>query len=239
MRYPGTSPASLAAILFVVAFGLIDWRYFLRVGKIGKSDLSVCVITMLATLFTHLEYAIFLGIFLNIALYLRRSSRLKIAEMVDESGGGRYTERPIHDRHGQQRVIFLQMEGDLFFGVADELQDRLMSIIDDGARIVIFRLKRTHWVDSTVLGVFEQFTKQIQARGGHLILCGVKPELFKVLRNFGLVHQIGKNNVFQTTEGIFTSAKQALKRAQDLAGDSIDTEGIDEADEMEFWTYVI
>lgn len=235
--------SSLAAVLFVIAIGLIDWRDILRVVRTSRSDAAVCVATIVATLLAPLEYAIFIGIFLNIALYLRTASRLHLAEMVHtpspRGGTGTFLERPLHDRiSGERKVLFLQLEGELFFAIADELQERLTSLAHSGVRVVILRLKRTHSIDATVLHVLEEFARTMKKQQRHVILCGVKPELLRTLRAYGLVALLGPGNVFETGGGVFTSAKRALARARELLGVSIDESPID-VDEPEEWAYEI
>lgn len=230
--------ASLAAILFVIAYALVDWRYMIRVARTSRSDGAVCFTTFLAALLLPLQYAIYVGIFLNLMLYLRRASHLHMAEMVRTSAGP-FIERPIEDRAGNRAVMFLQVEGDLFFGVADELQDRLAALASSPVRVFVIRLKRTHSIDATVLSVVERFVDQVQRRGGHVILCGIKPELLEDIRAFGLAAKIGENNVFETGFGIFTSAKRALARARQLLGSSLDMEGMGELEETEGWAYQI
>lgn len=230
--------ASLAAILFVVAYGLIDWKAIRRIVRAGKSDAIVCLITFLAALLLPLAYAIYVGIFLNLALYLRRASQLHMAEMVRTSGGP-FHERPITDRAGEKKVIFLSIEGDLFFGVADEMQDRLTELANSGVRVVILRLKRTHSIDATVQAVLERFVAQMHAKGGHVLLCGVKPELMERFRRYGLVAQLGEDNVFEAGFGVFTSAKRALQRARILVGVSLDADQVGEINETEGWAYEI
>jgi SulP family sulfate permease len=215
--------SALAAVLFVIAYGLIEWRYALRLARTSRADAIVCVATFLATLLVPLEYAIFIGIFLNIGLYLRQASQLHLHEMVPSPTGRPFIETPIHDRSGHKRVIFLQLEGDLFFGVADELQDRLTALAHTGVRVVILRLKRTHSIDATALHVLESFAREMQERSGHVILCGVRPELMRVLKAYNLVQLLGRENVIETKGGVFESAKQALIRARVLAATSIDT----------------
>jgi len=229
---------ALAAILFVIAYGLIDVAYLTRVIRSNRADAVVCIITFVATLTVPLAYAVFVGIFLNLALYLRRASQLHLAEMVP-TGAGPFIERPLQEKNGGRRVMFLQIEGDLFFGVADELQNKLAKIQSDPVRVVIFRLKRTHSIDSTVMQVLEQFTRDMQAHGGHVLLCGVRPELLEVMSRFGLVKTIGEDNVFETGYGVFTSAQRALDRARELVKGSIDTDGLPEKDEVEGWAYEI
>lgn len=229
---------SLAAILFVVGYGLIDFQAIHRIRRASRADALVCLVTLLSTLLLPLAYAIYVGIFLNIALYLRRASQLHMAEMVRTSAGP-FVERPLRDRTGEQQVIFIQVEGDLFFGVADELRDQFETLARSGVRVVILRLKRTHSIDATVLGVLERFVEDMQRQDKHVLLCGVKPELMDRLSRYGLVARIGEKNVFEASFGVFTSAKQALRRAKELIGSSLDTEGIGDLDETEGWAYQI
>jgi SulP family sulfate permease len=233
---------ALAGVLFVIAFGLIEWHYIPRVIRSSRADAVVCGITFIATLLAPLEYAIFIGIFLNIALYLRQASRLHVTEMVEGPQGGPFLERELTDKTGGKQVVFLQVEGDLFFGVADELRDRLAHLTRPAseAKVVVFRLRRTHSIDSTALHVLEQFTRDMLARGGHVILCGVKPQLTPVIKHFGLIKLIGRENFFESGFGVFASAKAALRRAKQIVGASIDTKSIDlEEPADEGWTYEI
>lgn len=162
----------IAVILFVIAYELIDWRYLKRVIKVDRGEAVACIGTFLATLFVPLAYAVFAGVFLNIALYLRRAAVLHIAEMVQASNGS-FQEHPMNDRRSTP-ARFLQIEGNLFFGLGDELREQLIRLAESRPRVVIFRLKRTHSIDATVLAVFEQFVLQVQSHGGHVILCGVR-----------------------------------------------------------------
>lgn len=224
--------ATLAAVLIVIAVGLIDWPTLRRIGRTSRGDLAVAVVTFAATLLAPLEYAVFIGIFLNIALYLRRASKLHLAEVVPTAGGP-FLERPILDRSGERQVVFLQLEGELFFGVADELQDQLAAVQRSGARVVILRLKRTHSIDATVLHVLETFAAEMRRRGGHVLLCGVRDELMRRLKGYGLIDQLGRENVFAASIGVWSSAKRALKRARELVGRSIDETGFEDDEEAD------
>ncbi|MEX0885083.1 MAG: SulP family inorganic anion transporter [Phycisphaeraceae bacterium] len=229
----------IAAILFVIAWQLIDFRYFRRLIRSSLADTIVCFGTLAATLTVPLAYAVFVGIFLNIALYLRRASHLHMNEMV-RSPEGPFIERPIRNRAGQRTVMFLQIEGDLFFGVADELEQQLASLARGSTKVVILRLKRTHSADTTVLSVLERFVDQMHAKDGHVLLCGLRPQLMDQLERFGLVDRVGRDNVFPASFGVFTSAKRALHRARELVGSSIDlNQELGDEDETEGWGYSI
>lgn len=209
--------AALAGVLFVVAWGLLEMGYFFRVYRADRSDAIVFAVTFLSTILLPLQYAVFIGIFLNIAFYLRTSSRLHIAEMV-QTDTGAFIERPIHTRSNEQKIIFIQLEGELFFAIADQLQDQLSSIRRSGVKVVVIRLKRCHSIDATVLNVLDEFVQEMKAHHGHVILCGVRAEAARTLGAYGLDKKIGLDNLFLAGEGVFTSAKKALHRAHQLAG---------------------
>jgi len=231
--------ASLAGVLIVIAIGLVEWSYIPRVRRSNRTDVIVCLATFFATLLVPLEYAIFAGVLLNIGLYLRTASHLHVNEMVPGTPGGPFIERELRDRAGNRPVVLLQVEGDLFFGVADELSDRLATVVRGGARVVVLRLRRTHSIDATALDALEHFTRDFQGIGGHVILCGVRPHLAPVLENFGVIGLIGKENFFQTAPGIFGSAKLALARAQTLLGRSLDLDRLNAENDEQTWSYDI
>ncbi len=210
----------------------------MRVARSNRRDAVVCAITFFATLVLPLAWAIHVGILINIALYVQRTSRLHAAEMV-RTPAGPFIEKPIPDRAGNQRVMFLGVEGELFFGIADELERKLSSLASGGVRVFILRLKRTHSIDSTVLQVLDRFAQHLNEHDGHLILCGVRDDLLEVIRRYGLNRTIGDENIFEAGFGVFTSAKRALARAQELIDESIDLDAIDGEDDLEGWSYEI
>jgi SulP family sulfate permease len=211
--------AALAGVLFVIAYRLIDWRHFARLVRTSRSDSVVCLVTFAATLLAPLEYAIFIGIFLNIGLYLRQAARLHLLELA-RMPDGRFVERPWSDptTTAPSEVTVLQIEGNLFFGLADELDDRLARLSHNtGVHVVVIRLKRVHAIDATVLHVLERFVTRMHDRQAHVIICGVRPHLQSTLHAYGVVDLIGPTNVFPAGPGVFESAARAIARAVALS----------------------
>jgi SulP family sulfate permease len=218
--------AAIAGILFVVAWGLVDWGYMRRVVRTSGGDSAVLVATFVATLTVPLEYAVLVGVALNIALYMRRATQLHMQEMVPTSAGP-FLEQPLTAKSGERAVTFLQIEGSLFFAQADEFEERLSSLLRGPVRVVIFRLKRVHSIDATILTVLDGFARSMSHEDRHIVLCGIRPDLMKDLKEFGLVRLLGNENIFETDFGVFASAEAALERAKQLLGESIDVDAID------------
>jgi SulP family sulfate permease len=211
--------ASLAAVLIVASSGLGDWRYLLRLVRADRAEALVSGVTLLATLTLPLTYAISAGVLLNLAIYLRRASHLHLEEMLS-TADGRFLERPVPPETADHRVALVQLEGELFFGVADELERRLDSFLNSPVTVLLLRLKRVHNIDTTVSNVIDRFARRMHEKGRHVLLCGVRPDLMKTLARHGLLRSIPADDVFITEEGVFVSAQRALARAYQLLSES-------------------
>ena len=53
--------AAMAALLFVVAWGLIDFAEMRRIVRASRGDALVLAVTFIATIAIQLEFAIFVG----------------------------------------------------------------------------------------------------------------------------------------------------------------------------------
>jgi SulP family sulfate permease len=67
--------ATMGGIILLVAYNLIDIQHINGVAKESKQELIVLIATFLATLFFHLEYAIYIGVFLSFVFYLIKKAR--------------------------------------------------------------------------------------------------------------------------------------------------------------------
>ena len=209
---------AIAAVLFIVAWGLIDFRQIRKIILSSRGEAAICMATLIAALILPLSYAIFVGVALSISLYVRRTSQLQVQEVV-QGTGGIFVERPIEEVDSPRpRLVFLQVMGDLFFGVAHELEDRLMTIEKQGAQVIILRLKHCHFIDTTALNILERVIEGIHLRGGEVIFCGVHPRVYESLELFGMVKLLGDDKVIPASTGGFESAKRAIRRGRQLLG---------------------
>jgi SulP family sulfate permease len=208
--------ASLAAILFYVAYKLIDGRAIWRIMRSSPADAAVTLVTLGSALLLPLTYAIYVGIFLNLALYLKRASRLHLLQMVPISASG-FREEPLPaGAQPDDEILLIQLEGDLFFGVADDLEDRLRAIESGPTRVVIIRLKRTHSIDASILFVLDRFVARMHENKRHVLLCGVPPSVRKAIRGFGLEDRLGVAQLWDASPDTFSTTRMALGRARVL-----------------------
>ncbi|MFT4026191.1 MAG: SulP family inorganic anion transporter [Novosphingobium sp.] len=182
--------AALAAILFVVAWGMSEQDRFVRILRMPGGDRALLLLTFALTVLVDLTVAIGVGVTLASLLFMMRMSRtVEIATGVDdrssdeegESGG-----EDVGQRIGLPRgVEVFRIEGPLFFGVADELLDTLRRA-GSNPKAVILRMRRVPLLDASGAGVIEQIVTRATAAGTHIIFSGVQAQPLEMLSRLSL-----------------------------------------------------
>ncbi|HEV3444542.1 MAG TPA: SulP family inorganic anion transporter [Gemmataceae bacterium] len=214
--------ASLAGLLMLAAFRMVDYRQLLFHLRATRFDALIVLATALAAIFISVEFCIVIGVFLSFALYVPRAAQVQLTEAV-LTGDGQSRERLPGDlRCG--RMLLYNLEGELSFGAAPELDAHLTEIekhIVPDTRLVLLYLRRARNPDATFLGLLRDFHARLQKRKVELILCGVRPDLAKGLRNTKLDAVIGWPHIIPETDQPGDSAQHASDRAYAILGPDV------------------
>jgi SulP family sulfate permease len=173
------------------------------------------VATLGATLWLDLVQAVYVGVFLSLALLVRRGGRLQLVEIVF-AGANRFREIPTDERTGSTPAVLLHLEGDLNFAVAPELAERLDEIAARAPRVVVLRLKRARHLDATVLEVLRNAFARMRERGSEVILCGLTDPIALVLERTELGRELGADGLLRAGPRLFEGFERALARAREL-----------------------
>ena len=118
--------AAMAGILFLVAWGLIDFHHIVSISKTSQAETVVLWVTLLGTL-VDLEKGIFFGILLSLTLYLYRVSRPAIIPVVPAKEEGAYHLIDAHGHHECPQFRIVRINGSIFFGAVDHVQNSLIA----------------------------------------------------------------------------------------------------------------
>jgi len=209
--------ASVAGVVLWIAWRLMQPEGLSQVLRLDRSERAVLGITAASALLVDLELAVFLGVFLSLALVIRRASLLRLSEW-QRAEAGHWTERPLDPETGRWSITVLQVEGDLFFGVAEELAERLQTVAAQGTRAIVLRLRGTHAVDAAAAGALARFALAFRAGGGLLLLCGLRPELRARVEGSGLGSILGGETIYDSAERPFAALESALQMARAHVG---------------------
>jgi len=206
--------ASLAGILIVVAYSMVDKRRLKQAWRAGKNTRLVLVGTLVSTLALPLEYAIFFGVILSVVMLLRVTGRTDLTQLVPRSDHG-FEEVPFN-RAPPSPIVTVNMEGYLYFAAAEDLDYELLRCITPVTRVVVLRMKRLSAVGSTAMAILEHFWEILRERNIYLVVCGIEDALKEVMTNSGLRKQIGEQNIFYADNKLFQSTELALARASSI-----------------------
>lgn len=206
--------AALAGILVVIAYSMIDKSRLALTWRSGRSPRLVLVATFLSTLVLPLEYAIFVGVAMSVVILLRVTGRTDLTHLVPRDDSG-FDEIPFN-RAAPSGVVTINMEGDLYFAAAEDLDHELLQSLTDQTRVVVLRMKRLRAVGSSAMAMLEHFYQILHDRGVTLVVSGIEGKLETVLTQSGLRKQIGEQNIFYADNKLFQSTELALARAWSL-----------------------
>ncbi len=197
--------AAMAGILFLVAWGLIDFHHIHNIIKTSRSETAVLVTTFLATLFLELEFAIFLGVMMSLALYLMRTSRPRIATRVPDpkQEKRKFVSDPTLPECPQLKIA--RIDGSLFFGAVNHVQEKLRSFEQQHPEQKHLALTAAgiNFVDVAGAEFLAQEAKHREQMGGGLYLIRVKEGVCEPFKRGGYLHEVGEENIFQSkTEAI-------------------------------------
>ncbi len=192
--------AAMAAILFLVAWGLIDFHHIKRIARASRAETAVLATTFLATLFLELEFAIFLGVMLSLILYLSRTSRPRVVPRVPDPNDPRrkFTTDSRLPECPQLKIV--RIDGSLFFGAVPHVRDVLKGYEANRPeqKHLLLVASGINFVDVAGAEFLVEEAKRRRNLGGGLYLYQVKEGACETLKKGGYADEIGRENFFSS-----------------------------------------
>ncbi|MDP2154428.1 MAG: SulP family inorganic anion transporter [Sulfuricella sp.] len=198
--------AAMAGILFLVAWGLIDFHHIASITRTSRAETVVLWVTLVGTLI-NLEKGIFVGIILSLALYLYRTSRPAIVPVVPatEEGAYHFVDAKGHPECPQVRM--LRINGSIFFGAVDHVQGALQQIdeINPYQKTVLITGSGINFVDVAGAEMLAQEAKRRRKLGGGLYFYRLKDSVYQFLHKGDYLKDIGEGGFFPAMSNVTRS----------------------------------
>ena len=206
----------LAAHLIRIGLRMFNFEQIRIARRATGSDAMVFWVTLAAALVLKLDVAIYVGIGISLALFLRKAGAPSLVEYTF-TDTGHLAELEDKSRRSNSAISIIHVEGELFFGAADLFQEQVRYLADDqGIRVFILRMKNARHLDATSVMSLLQLQEYLSATGRHLLISGISEDVERVLRNSGAIGKLGAGNIFQAEANPTISTKRALQRATRL-----------------------
>ena len=179
--------AALAAILFMVAWGMSEHHRFIQLLRMPNGDRGLLLLTFGLTVLVDLTVAIGVGVTLASLLFMMRMSRT--VEIANDSGNGTPPSEEREDIHQRDAlppgVEVFRVDGPVFFGVANELLDTLRRV-GPTPKVIILRLWQVPLLDASGVTAIEEIVRQAASAGTQIIVSGVQAQPMAMLKRVSL-----------------------------------------------------
>jgi SulP family sulfate permease len=206
---------ALAGLLLVTASRLIDWKRIAYAMRASRYDAGLVLATAFSAIFISVEFSILIGVALSFLMFIPRASMLRWSELVisDE----RVIRERLDDDPPCSTMLLYDLEGELFFGAAPELErcfeDLKRRAREEKIGAIVLRLKRTRNPDMVVMEHFDHFLRDMKDRGTTVLLCGVRPSFAKAMKNLKFEAWFPGSHVFREEREKFSSTLKAVRQA--------------------------
>jgi len=205
---------TMAAILFLIAWGLIDFKHSCSILRASKSESVVLIITFLATLFVELEFAIYIGILSSLLLYLRRTAHPEMYSLIPDISDQK--RRLIQNNYSAPEcphMKIVEINGPVFFGASNYIEGvlRQYTNINPQQCHMLINAKSISFIDIAGAEMFASEAKRLQALGGGLYFYGVSNETINLFEKGGYLEVIGSDH-------FFVSKTEAISRIHEKIG---------------------
>lgn len=201
---------AIAAILFVVAYNMSEWRVFVELVKTApKSDIIVLVATFVLTIVFDLVVAIEIGIVLAALLFMKRMSD------VTQISGWKYVEDEEENENDPERIqlrkvpkntLVYEVVGPMFFAAAYKF---IQIPTEKSVNAIILRMKGVPALDATALKTLQEIHHKCQKSHITLIFSHIQDQPLSVIKKAGFDKIIQEENICSNID-------LALKRAASL-----------------------
>jgi SulP family sulfate permease len=210
---------TLAAVLFVVAWNMGEWREIGTILRLSAADKAVWIATFALTVFADLTIAVEVGIALAALLYIHRIAQTTTVAQVTP----KYIEEGrlhiLQDKEVPPFVTILRIHGPFLFGTTSSL-DEATADLGQFAQVVILRLRNMTALDATGLHALETLAARLRKSGRTLLLCGARAQPALMLDRADFIEHVGQQNILPHVSAALDRAREISEQFAGL-GDEV------------------
>jgi sulfate permease, SulP family len=198
---------TLAAVLFVVAYNMGEWREIKNIVRLSNADKAVWLATFALTVFADLTIAVEVGIALAALLYIYRVAQTTSVDLVTPGYIEDGRAHILQDKDVPSYVSILRVHGPFLFGTTDKLEQATFDL-DVFEPVVVLRLRNMTALDATGLHALKKLAGRLRKSGRTLLLCGAREQPARFLERADFMEHVGEENILPNVSEALNRARQ-------------------------------
>ena len=195
----------IAAILFMVAYNMCEWRQFVKICKTApKSDITVLVLTFALTVIFDLVVAIEIGLLVAAFLFMKRMADVTHIRPWTRS------DEEVSDDNGRLKRIppktqVFEINGPMFFVTSD----KFASIpVKEGVKVIIIRMRNIPALDISAMQSFEEVYRLCKKKNIRVLFSHVNEQPMSVIQKSGFYEMVGEENFLKNIDEALLCAEK-------------------------------
>jgi SulP family sulfate permease len=209
--------SALATLVVFIGISLIKKNQLITAIRSSRSDAVTFAVTFLVGLMFSLQLAIFVGVLTSLLLFLKKVAE---PEMIEHGYNeqGEIFQISNKSKNSEPEVSIVHVEGELFFAAADLFYEQIRRVGEKrNIKVLILKLLNAHHLDGTSVLALEELLDYYKEKNCNILLCEVRKDAIRILRNSGVLSRINRQNIFPHIRSNPTlSTAKAIKRAKYL-----------------------
>lgn len=202
--------AALAAILMVVAWNMSEIKHVREIMKAPRTDRIVLIVTFALTVLVDLNFAIQAGIALASILFIDQMMKATHIRAVEREENDPDS---IQNKSIPEGVEIYEIQGPLFFGVAEKLVDTLL-LFEKPPQVFILRMRYVPLIDAAGLHALEVLHERLSENDTVLILSGVNSQVHRFISKSHITEKIGEENIVDHIDKALRRTNEILSRGE-------------------------
>ncbi|MCX8164122.1 MAG: sulfate permease [Aquificaceae bacterium] len=189
--------AVLSAVVITAVVSLVKPGYFLHIWKTNRYDGISAVTTFVMSFVMKPDYAIFIGMFLSLSLFLWRSLYPRIVRMSKDPVSNTFVNAESHNIPTCPQIEMVRPEASFYYANAENILEDIRGIAEEKPALkhLVIDCESVNYMDSTALDVLSDFLEDMRKKEVNLVFVNVKGPVEDAMRRSGFLEKLGKNNI--------------------------------------------
>ncbi|MDZ7661911.1 SulP family inorganic anion transporter [Thiohalophilus sp.] len=195
--------ATMGGIILLVAYNLVDFHHIKKILQVSRSETAILLVTFFATLFLHLEFAIYLGVILSLVIFLSRTSTPEVITLAPDPATPKHSLTNVEKKPLAQcpQLKIIRIDMSIYFGSLTNIQRLLNHISDEeGINHILIISTGINFIDMAGAEMLVQEAQRLKQRGGGLYFTDNKSRVCRFLRKGHFIEAIGEDHFFASKQ---------------------------------------
>ncbi len=189
--------AVLSAVVITAVLSLIKPYYFVHLWKTNRYDGISAITTFALSFIMKPDYAIFIGMFLSLSLFLWRSLHPRIVRMSRDPVSKTFVNAESNNLPTCPQMEMVRPEASFYYANTENILEEIKAILDQKPALkhLVIDCESVNYMDGTALDALTDFLEDIKKRGVNLVLVNAKAPVKDSMRRSGFLEKLGEENL--------------------------------------------